>query len=383
VIRGVLNGGHLKFAVNDFSVFCQPGFEDWSSINDFLMFAREIAQSRHPVPARQFVDFFNEALPRIMAVTDFDNPDIPFDQILLNIIDRCLGRARTHALSLLELCIQLPILRLQPADLKRCPNVPCITDGARAVLTAFRNKANELHPTILEYSPPRTDSYLQMLQADINEAASSACMTACVAVLPMIQTDCFNQLKERIQNTIGAADRSTVGLYNFSELCSDRQKQGVEMLEVEATRLNAGLTSRREFLDAAEKLRLDIAVFMKELEVRKKGEYEQYRREAAAKFEQGLEDKYNKMLDTWTKKQIEAQKELDRQRNQQLRETADELAREKLKNEHQSALWEERTRSEEALARAKKEADDRVRALEVQINTLRQELTPRKSSCSI
>jgi hypothetical protein len=330
-IRDLLNEQHLKFSTDDLLVLCQPGLDNpdlyWSSINDFVRFAMAIAQNRRPFTAKRLLDFFDEALPHIMAVTDFEHPKMHFEQILLNIVDRRLTEAKTYALSLLDVQIVQPIFRLSRADLRECPNIACVQNGKKAIVTAFMDRANDLHPHILEYCEERTKMFHQIIHQEITEGIRSACMKKAVSMLPELQTKCLTDLKERMQREISSMEVSAVDKCNFSGLCSERAKLGIEMLEAEARLLNDGVIATPEYRESAEKLRRDISEFLKELEDSKKAEYQTYRKKQDEKLQQEWEEKCERMVDKVRKEELENRRKLELEINQAIQKVAEETTR--------------------------------------------------------
>jgi hypothetical protein len=94
----------IVFDEEHFKVLAQPGFEDeklyWKSMEDLLGFATATANVRSVISGRLLCGLFNEAKPAVMEVTDFENPNVPFEQILSADPKGCpvagAARARPH-----------------------------------------------------------------------------------------------------------------------------------------------------------------------------------------------------------------------------------------------------------------------------------------------
>jgi hypothetical protein len=362
-IRAFLNHGLLKFSPDDFSVLTQPQFTDpdfyWSSINDFLMIAQGAAQRRPPFAATRLLDFFDEALPHIMDVTDFENPNIPFKKILLKVIDRRLTEAQNHALLLCDQYIEAPILSLSQDELKRYSEIPYIVNGIQGIVTAFIDKANQLHPHILEYCKEITDEFHRTLHQKIEDIARSACLKRCSVLFPMIQAQCLTELKARIQEEIGPIQASDVCNYAFSELCSMWEGRGAAMLRAEAEGLHNDFPSSPSFGSSVEKLRNDISAFVKELENEKMAELQQVQEEQRAKCEEDC----NTKIDSIKATELANRQALEDKHKDELREAEAKLANEKREKESQLAIMEERNRGEKEQIKAMQDAITRAEAI--------------------
>jgi hypothetical protein len=114
----VLKDSTIRFQGRNFKVLAQPTFGDgqlyWKSIEDCLQFAKAAEDGRSVISGSFLYGLFNEANPEIMNGSDFENPNIPFEAILVTD-----GYGRYPFKS----CFRSvgTILRLNVAFVKMCP----------------------------------------------------------------------------------------------------------------------------------------------------------------------------------------------------------------------------------------------------------------------
>jgi hypothetical protein len=102
-ILKVLNEDDIRLGEKDFRVFAQTAFDTeelyWKSIDHVLMFMRQTAGARAVISGKFLCELFAEAKPAITSISDFQNPEIPFETILGNHVRRQLETARDFAIA--------------------------------------------------------------------------------------------------------------------------------------------------------------------------------------------------------------------------------------------------------------------------------------------
>jgi hypothetical protein len=151
---------NLPFASDELRVLCQPDLDKqpelyWKSMADLLEYACEIADRRSNFSARNLLDIFGTVNPHIMNIKDFENPNIPLEEIFGQVVDGYLCEAVRYAEGFLNEFINEPFSKMSREQLKRYPNIPEIDCAKTKMHDVFVQKANELnlHPHIVEYDP--------------------------------------------------------------------------------------------------------------------------------------------------------------------------------------------------------------------------------------
>jgi hypothetical protein len=170
-IMELLNENHISFSERDFLVLAQPEFDEanlyWESINDFLYFLANIAANRSHVSGNSLLDLLQEAKPSIMQVTDFSNPSIPFNTIVQNIVDRYLKKASSTTIADGENEIKTRIMQLSSAHLRGGLDARFVGDIIAKWIRAFEEKAEQLFPHLLEYSPDQAEEHRELIKNSI------------------------------------------------------------------------------------------------------------------------------------------------------------------------------------------------------------------------
>jgi hypothetical protein len=342
-------------------VICQPTFDDellyWESMNDLLRFARVIADTRIALTSQMLLELVNAAKPQILAIRDFENPRVQFEQIFLDIIASRLTEALNYALPLLDRHSVDPISRLNRNQLFRYRKLPAIVQGAKAVEDAFTARANEIHPHILMLSPDTTFDFQNRVRTATWNRASKACLDRCVSLLPEIRDELWNELSGEIDLRLQQIAVVEVDQFNFSKFSTFVCGRAAARFTEEARKLNEELPAHLS--DPVKELQAKVSSKIKRLEASKKAEFRQHSEAEARKRDADMEARFAQEIGTMSAESIRAQKAFETKLEQERQATAAAHARERLANQQREAAAAEEQRK--LAAQLQIESENRAR----------------------
>jgi hypothetical protein len=199
-ILGTLNRHNVAFSEDNFLVLAQPEFDEpdlyWKSIEDLILFMGSIAGKRGTISGESLLDLFNEAQPSIMQITDFAKPSIPFDIIIQNITSRYLKEASSTAIEDGKTEIQAGISQLKSAKLRTGLDVQFVGNLIVRCLRVFEEKAEQLFPHLLEYSPEQSENHRILIKNTIEQFSNQLFVQQCITVLvPELAIEIFEEFR--------------------------------------------------------------------------------------------------------------------------------------------------------------------------------------------
>jgi hypothetical protein len=351
-ILEILNQGTENFSEQDHLVLAQPSTSDpelyWKSFGEFLFFTAEIAARKANFSGDSLLKLFDEAKPFLLKITDFSNPSIPFDQIMHNVVTRDLTEARLAATKLAEMKIREQISGFSNTILRNGLTKEFVDDRISNCLNDFILKSQEAFPHILNYLPNETEKHRQELRNVIQTTCNQLFVKQCFAkLLPQIQFEAFETIKENIPNEMKAINIANVGVFNFTSLSTQYETRIESQFQNMTSQIHKDIPSSPEFGEFLSRLRTNVREYVQEFESRRKQEYlafvEAERKRAAEEAER------------------KHQEELAREQQRK------EAERQRLEAEHQAAIRareaeEKRAAQERAEQQARHQAElDRIR----------------------
>jgi hypothetical protein len=351
-ILKVLNDAQIKFCTDDFLVLSQPTFDQeelyWLSINDFLLFTRKIASQRATISGKTLIQMFDEAKPSIMRITDFENPAIPFEKIIENIVVSDLKAASDAALENLENNAQPYFRSLSSFRLREGLDIQFVLQTSLEIVKRFEQEASGLFPHLLEHSETKTQAVRNEMELKVKSTCDKLFVLQCIDVLlPDLQQEIFTSITADIQKEMNGLDVKDVNNFNFTALTSRHERFAIVKFEHTVKMAHEGLLNTQAFRDSILALRLLVSNHVKDLETRRKAEYnafmiqekERQDQESDARFHQDMKE----MTDNAEMERSKVSREITELQNEFERAAAaykvtQEIAIEALKRQNEQEL---------------------------------------------
>jgi hypothetical protein len=356
IILGYLNRASINFSQDDFLVLSQPDVDEvdlyWKSMNDFLIFAASIASARARIPGQVLLNLFNQVKPSILAVRDFEDPSIPFQQILATIACQYLGDATDFALGILGDAIWGHMATLNGDDLRMGPSPGFVVEMVRTCEERFEAKAEQLLPHLLEYSLEDTKAFRNRIMTAVQEAYHDVFMARYVhEVLPELQGAILDEIDAMIKAEVSEVSLPDLGAYQFTPLAERYAEEAVSRLRITTMEVNLQLELQPEYPQTIAEVRSLVFEYVRLLEQDCRQAHTNYMREEAERTRIAREAQFQEELQT-------VQREEARRRRRERERAEQELLLERERNAREQAVRVAATRQLQAqLDRQQKEAD--------------------------
>jgi hypothetical protein len=296
-ILEVLNHMRCTFSERDLLVLAQPTFGDqelyWKSINDFLFFAAAIAGRRKPISGKCLLALFEATKPSIMAISDFSNPSIPFEQIKQTIANRCLKQAHDIALAGVETDIHTYIVQLNIGCLREGIDAYFVGDAVVRSIHVFEEKAEELFPGLLGYSPENTEEYRQSIKMSVESISNTLFVKQCISVLiPDLQTEIMRKIVDAIDAELKLIPIQDIGAFTFADLLFRHEESASGQFEAAVWNVHGGILTSPDFPNLVRDLRKQVSNHVKHIETNRKLEHAQYVAKEIAREKKRRESQY-------------------------------------------------------------------------------------------
>jgi hypothetical protein len=346
MILDVLNRARVAFSEDDLLVLAQPTFDDpdlyWKSINDFLFFAVHVAEKRKPISGKSLLALFGEAKPSIMAITDFSNPSIPFEQIMQNITNRYLKEAQDIAIAAVEPDVRDHMALLNSGSLRAGIDIYFVADAVVRCIRAFEIKAEELFPNALGYSPENTEKYRQSIKENVESISNTLFVKQCISVLiPDLRAEIVKGIVDAIDVELRSVPIENIGVFPFTDLSSRYEESAIGQFEIASGTVHRGILTSPEFKHLIAELRKQVSNHVKDVEVHRKQEHAQYIAEAIARENQRREAQYQADLQKMEEEEAAKRKQLQKERDEAERLRQEGEARSRVQMEQNRALMEQ------------------------------------------
>jgi hypothetical protein len=391
-VTTILNEVRLNFSERDLLVPAQPTFDDpdlyWKPVDDFLVFAASIASTRARISGQILLNLFDEVKPSILAIEDFSNPSLPFENIVANVTRRYLKTATDFALNELETEINGHLSGLNSGGLRGGLNIKFVTNLINERRHQFEVRVEELLPHLADYSPAETDRCRKWIEDAIQKSCRRLFVDRCLlVVVPELQNEIIDNIKNQIDFEANRLSIDEISLYSFTDLSRRYEDQAASQLRTGAINVHAELVSRAAFWEGVGQIKSNVSEYGKAVERRRRQEYDQHQREEARKRKEKAdrrrevqrlrlqrEDEARRARERreqaerlrWQREE-EERRRLEAERQQRELQEYLESARRRLaaEQERQRRL-EEARRAQLARERAEREAEDRRRREEAQ-----------------
>jgi hypothetical protein len=345
-ILEVLNRAKVQFSEDDFIVLAQPTFDDpdlyWKSINDFLVFTASIAAKRKPISGKSLLALFEEAKPSIMAIKDFSNPSIPFEEIMKRITIRYLKEAHDLSISGIETVVQDRMIQLNSGCLRGGLDTYFVGDVVVRAIHAFEVKAEELFPNSLGYFPDDTEKYRQSIKESVESISNTLFVKQCISVvLPDLQAEILKGITEAIDAELNPIPIKDIGAFPFTDLSFRHEESAAGQLEVASAKIHGDIQTSPEFPNVVAALRKQVSIHVKDIETNRKAEHAEYIAQEIAREKQQREFQYQEDLKRMEAKEAAKRKALQEERDKAEHLRQEEEARSRFQLEQNRALMEQ------------------------------------------
>jgi hypothetical protein len=278
IILQVLNDAQIKFCTDDFLVLAQPFFDQeelyWNSMNDFLLFAAQIASQRATITGKTLIQMFHEAKSSIMKISDFENPRIPFAEIIDNIVLSDLKAASDAAMANLEYQLQPYFQSLSSSRLREGLDVHFVGQQSVTVLKRFEQNASKLFPHLLDYSKKKTTDTRHQIEFEVQSKCNELFVRQCIDVLlPDLQQEVFRSITTKIQSEMQGLEVKDVKNFNFAHLADQYDSLAKTTFEYSVKMAHEGLFETPACGQSMLALRLLVSIHVENLESARKVEY--------------------------------------------------------------------------------------------------------------
>jgi hypothetical protein len=346
LILDVLNRARLNFSPRDLLVLAQPDLNDpelyWKSIEDFFHFMVAIAGERGPVSGQSLVQLFEEAKPSIMEISDFSNPSIPFERIVLNITVRYLNQASAIVIESGEKEVREWIAMLNSASLRGGLDGHFVRETIVKCVREFEMKGEQLFPHLLEYSPEQTEKHRELIKTRIEEKSDQLFVERSIAiVVPEIECEIMEGMKKDIEREIDQIPIATLGSFPFSKLVFRRAQETESRFQQAVLLVHRLIPKSSEFPVFTTRLRETISDYVKDIETTKRQQHSDYVHEEMEKQKAAREAQFQKDLQKMAKAEAEKRRKLEQERDESERRREEEAARNEFERQQDQAFLEE------------------------------------------
>jgi hypothetical protein len=376
----MLNENEIMFQGRNFKVLAQPTFDDgqlyWKSIDDFLQFAKAAADARLVISGRFLCGLFNEAKPEIMKISDFENPNIPFESILTKYVRGKLDEARDFAIENLQQTILSQLSDSSLDELRKGSPSDLMVEQIKLRHATFKNRAGELYPHILQLFPEMSRDLENEIDATIHHTCASAFLAVCAErLIPECKTNIFNNIKTQIEGEMAELDTPNVGVYNFSQMISRYVKHGTSELRNQLLPVDQDIVSLRQFERESAELQAAIEEFIDERKQEKWKKYEVYQQEETEKFKKELARELEKVRE----EDREELRKVWEASNLAVQEMKDRTERLRLDAEQREKEHQEETCALEARMKAERTASENIMLKDdKELHAVREEMSRRE-----
>jgi hypothetical protein len=363
----MLNKGNMKFSTNNLKFFAQPFVHQpelyWKSYDDFLIFVQLIANNRRIFPGEKLLELFNEALPHIMAIENFEDANLPFETITQGVADRYLRPALEHAGSFMNKVVYQPFLQMTPEELLKSFCTEQYGPMIKFIQKAFQEKLQAIVwvQDLLVFCSKQIDEYDRIMATAVEEAAKTAYQNACcAALLPFLREKEWTELKREIEAVSESGiPVEVIGFYSFADLSGRYQQKAKSDLKIVLLPIDNTLLNDANFLVIVGEISDRVSKTVKDIEKVKKMKYEEYPKKYEEEKRKKLEEKFKAEQDRQKRELTEMEKrhleEMQRQRQ------ADEarIAKMELQRREGATIFEEAIKTRDAQQKAERECDIR------------------------
>jgi hypothetical protein len=328
MILPVLKDEGLELTEDNMMVLAQPCFHEtemyWKSIEDLLNFAANIAKAKANISGESLLQLFDEAKPSIMAIQDFSNPTLPFEQILRNVIGRYFRNAITFVTRQIENESAQSINQWTIEQLQAGLNIHFVGNMTIKYIGVFEHKAKELFPPIFSLASDECKEKHLEIEQIVSRICNDLFVNRCIAILlPDNALKLLNKIKQEIDIEITSLEKSSIGAFPFSSLLNQYIVKAESQFRNIMSQIHLEIPRTSDFNTSITKLQNDISKHMEQRETEAKAVFEKYlqeqreaeRKEQQAEFEQNLKimsETQAKQLAQEREEKVRASEELKR-----------------------------------------------------------------------
>jgi hypothetical protein len=243
-----------------------------------------------------------------MKIKDFQNPSIPFKEILNQVAVGYLFRARDDGLKLLDELVAC-IVNMSESEIQEFPD-DFIDEVKRKIRLCFIEKAQSLHPKILECIPELRRSWLEDLDEKVCCEVKKQKLARAGALFPEVVVRVANTVTEAKQAEIEQIPEENLNFFSFSDLTA----ASVEELEIRAIQqadaLDPSLRQQPGFAKSLKECQSGMVKIINNLERERKGKYNKAQQEQSKREREGIVAEIGRMANELNR----ANNEIQRQR---------------------------------------------------------------------
>jgi hypothetical protein len=317
---------------------------------------------------------FDAAKQAVMEISDFEAPQIPFDEILQCFVTRQLAIARDAAIENLERCAREDIASLTPEQLRESASHARSAAQAKARQLKFLEKADERYHLLAGLFPKITKSMLDAIDQAVNREYNEAFLDVCVQkLLPEYRKSILKDIKSQIDKQMAGLQPQDVGTFNFAQISSLLQNRAASQMRDQLISINPAVLLTPEFSECYEKLQLMVARLIEDWENRKFADFERYQTQRDRELERALAARLSE-----EREKGEARlHEIEEKHMQTIRQMQEASRREKLTAALHAQRLEEEYRAKEQRAEAenlaREKAEEQLRLIQEHTENLKRD----------
>jgi len=296
-----------------------------------------------------------------MRISDFESPNIRFEEILTSLVTRHLEAAFEATMSDLDAAVSVRMREMSAAELMRGLPSDFLLEQIRARQESFRTEAVKLYPHMLELFPARSAEFENRIDKEVKRARDSAFLDACVGKLfPEIRESVKRRTEREICAEMQDLQPDEIGSFSFIEFSSRYEARAEAAFHDDIVVVNTALVSRPEFAETVSSLRDEVASIVKSHEQEKRSEF--------TRFQNGEQKNLDALIDAkLRRREEELRRLLKAEEERQIREIEEKTARElqelrrqavneRIRQEQKRKAIEEQLRLQEQRAEADRKA---------------------------
>jgi hypothetical protein len=278
-ILELLNQEKINCDKDNLVVLCQPDFDYplsyWLCMDDFIHFVGKIIQKSFPISGSIFVDLFSEVIKCINGISDFDNPDIPFEQIFQNLIINSFLETKKISINYANSIIPTEIEHLEKEELKSFSKSNFREGQLLKIQDFFLTKANELFPNITNDFPDQFEEYKNQMIKEIDTLIHVKYLQKCIIILiPSELNHILKLSSEQISTKLTEILPQNIKSFNFKEFLNDMQKKYENIYHENIHNIYKPLIETSEFSDSINIINKEIDSIVTHLEALKNKDFE-------------------------------------------------------------------------------------------------------------